>query len=150
MKRLPNATDAKRKIPGLTAYESSCWLIVFRDDAHEISTRPAPSPVSTPIQGLCVAMLEQASEEMRLTVVDLAKKGRDEAPNPESARAWVKRTDDDPLGFVWCCQALNLDPDAMRQGMLRRPRVTGGTRSPWARPTPSPSLRGEEKANVDA
>lgn len=49
-------------------------------------------------------------------LTDLA--GRD--PQARSARAWISSRDNSVGSFSWVCYQLSLDPDAVRQRVLRK------------------------------
>lgn len=44
------------------------------------------------------------------------------------AQAWIESDVVEPMSFVWCCQALDIDPDRLRAGSDRIPRALDSRR----------------------
>lgn len=117
-------TIAKAKQWGIAPHEVSGWQIQDSrvDELVEFHRRPG-SLVSEGVRRLAAAMLEQAradlAYERRPRQDWWGKVGKDYRPDPGGARAWFARDDDATLGFVWVCQVLRYDPQAVRAANRR-------------------------------
>ena len=89
-----------------------------------VRSQPAPTQIPPGTQKLAAAMLLNAKEDLetegceRPRYWDLAQ-NRHYKPQPDTARTWVTSQRDHPGSFVWCCQALRADPDAVRDRLMK-------------------------------
>lgn len=74
------------------------------------------SPVDLQIRKLCIATLESAINDLRVTATTRISRSANN-PNPDIEREWLSSDMIRPMSFVWLCQVLDLEPDATRSAI---------------------------------
>ena len=84
---------------------------------RKISTDSTEAARVHPKRDLMLAILEEALNDYQRCFSARDKKGRNRFTD---ARAWILNTDSEWIfSFINCCEVLGIEPDYLRQGLLR-------------------------------
>jgi hypothetical protein len=98
------------------------WLADDPSDHGDFLVRRVPSRLALPERRLWRAVLEMAIRDLGLVVC-----GYRAQPLRDNARAWIRSRNEDLGSFVFVCDALGLEADAVREELLSGRPIAGAS-----------------------